>query len=88
MNKYKEFQEKRAAIRKEQGIVSDFYMVEVAQKYYQLLGEVLEEFKILEENLEWRKKVEATEWGDTDNFETEEEREEWNNLMIKFTKRN
>lgn len=61
MNKYQEFQEKRAAIKKEQGIVSDFYMVEVAQKYYQLLGEVLEEFKLLEDNLEWRKRVEATE---------------------------
>jgi len=94
MTKYQEFiQTKEVLENLEPYIISDFDLDRVFQKYKQLLEEVLEQFKLLEDNLEWRKKVEAKEWGndDTDYFESDEEREEWNELMrqkIEKTKTN
>jgi hypothetical protein len=84
MSKYQEFQEKRKSLEREVIEASDFYYLKsIAEDYNDLLGKVLEAFKSLEENLEWRRNVEAIEWrdDDSDHFESDEERDLWNNLM-------
>jgi len=90
MTKYQEFQEKMKNVPTVCGYDSKDV---VALKYKQLLEKVLEEFKLLEDNLEWRRKVEAKEWGDDDidYFESGEERKVWDELMkqkIEETKTN
>lgn len=84
MSKYSEFQEKRESLKREVVETSDyFYQLSLLKNYDDLLGEILVQFKLLEDKLEWRKKVEAKEWGDGDfdYFESDEEREEWNEFF-------
>jgi len=84
MTKYQEFQEKRENLKREVTEASDyFYQLSLLRSYDDLLEKILEEFKSLEKNLEWRRKIEVREWGDDDMdcFESDEERDLWNDLM-------
>lgn len=54
MSKYKEFQQKMRNVPTICGYDSKDV---AALKYRQILEEVLKEFKLLEDNLEWRKKL-------------------------------